>query len=155
MAFLQADVPFSAVALTGTTARTVVGVKAATNQAVKIVGIKLSFDGSTSTATPVLVEMARCTFATNGPGTASTSATPVKRDSGRGETIQATAATAWTSEPTVITVAEAQYVGAYNGLYDMPISWDRPFILPGGQGFVLRLTAPANVNASGTLIFEE
>lgn len=155
MAALGADVPFSAVALTASTAQTVVGIKAPTNQAVKVTEIKITFDGATSTAVPALVEIGTCTFGANAPGTSSSSVTPKKRDGGRQETVQTTAAKTWTSEPTTITVVDQMYEGQFNGLYHYIVPLASPIIVPGGGGFVVRITPSANVNCSGKLSFEE
>ncbi len=155
MAANPCDVNFSAVALTASTARTVAGVKAATNVALKILEAAASFDGATSSNAPALVDFARCTFATNSPGTNSTSYTPVKREPGRAETVQATAAHTWTTEPTVVTAQGTKYVGQFNGLYHYIMPFSSPMIVAGAAGFVIRANSPNNVNASGHITFEE
>lgn len=149
------NVPFSAVALSSGVAKTVVGVKAPANQAVKVLGIRLTFDGGTSTEQPVLCEYGTCTFATNPPGTNSTTVAGQKRDPGRQETVQTAAAKNWTAEPTVITQFDAMYVPGYNGGQQEYIPFDKPVIVPGGAGFVCRLTAQAARNCSGALVCEE
>lgn len=155
MANNKFDVPASTVALTATTAKTVLGIKAATNVCIKVTEVGISFDGATSSNAPVVCESMQSTFATNGPGTNSTSVTPAKRDTGRAETIQATAAKTWTTEPTVLTLQRVIDVGAFNGVFYNIFPFDTPFIIIGGQGFVIRLTAPNNVNFSGSLCGEE
>src|SRR5437867_1463260 len=70
-ACLDVGVPFSAVSNTST-AKTNVGAKSPANQALRVWGINIGFDGTTSTNGPALVEVGTCTFATNSPGTAST-----------------------------------------------------------------------------------
>jgi hypothetical protein len=155
VAMNQFDVNIPATALTGSAAKTVVGVQAPANIAVKFLEAKISFDGAVSTNTPVTVEIAKSTFATNAPGTASTTATKHKRDPGRQETIQSLAATNWTTEPTVLTVEDTCYVGQYNGLYHYIAPFASPIIVPGGQGIVIRVTSPNNVNCSGKITCEE
>lgn len=155
MAMLQADLNFSAVACTATTAKTVAGVQAAANQAIKILELAISLDGATSTNTPALIEFGRCTFGANAPGTNSTTVTLIKRDTGRGETIQTVGGKTWTVEPTTITVMEAAYVGQFNGLYHYILPFASPIVVPGGQGFVIRVTSPNNVNVSGHITIEE
>jgi hypothetical protein len=155
MAFLQAEVAWSTVALTATTAKSVGGLKAATNQVVKILEISCSHDGSTSSNAPDVTDIGRCTFATNGPGTNSTSYTPGKKDPGRAETVQTTAAVNWTTEPTVITVFRTVNLAQYNGLYHYITPFANPMIVIGGQGLVVRQNSPNNVNACGTIEFEE
>lgn len=155
MAALICDVPFSAVALTGTTAETVVGALAPTNQRIKILEAGISFDGATSTNVPALVELCYNTFGANPPGTNSTSVTPAKRDRSAAETVQSTAAKTWTTEPTTITVQQSKYVGQFNGLYHYILPFAGPYIIPGAKGFSMRVTSPNNVNCAGHLSLEE
>jgi hypothetical protein len=157
MAMNQFDVPYASVALTGTTVKTVAGVKASTNVALKLLEAAISFDGATSTATPAVVDFGRCTFATNSPGTASTSLTlgNTKRDPGRAETIQATAGFTWTSEPTVITPQHSKDIGQFNGIYHFIHPMASPIIIAGGAGFVIRVTPTATVNVTGHMTCEE
>src|SRR5262245_8993141 len=115
MAAIIFDVPANTVALVAATAKTVLGVRAATNVRLKVTETAVSFDGATSTNARAVVEYNQCTFGANPPGTNSTAITPVKRDAGAAETIQATAARNWTTEPTVQTLQRAADVGQYNG----------------------------------------
>ena len=114
MAYNQFDVGAQTVSYT-TGLKTAIGVKASTNVCVKLTEARFSFDGSTSGNAPAQCEFDQITFATNAPGTNSSSATPAKLDTGRAETIQATAGITWTSQPTVITVQWPVAVGQYNG----------------------------------------
>ena len=155
MAANLVDIPFGAIALAAATAKSVVGVKAAANVCFRLTEVAVSFDGATSTAVPPICEFMQSTFGANSPGTNSTSVTPAKRDTGRAETVQATAARNWTTEPTTLTLQRPIYVGAFNGLYHVIYPFASPFIVIGGQGAVLRLTAAAIVNASGHLSGEE
>lgn len=118
MAMNQFDVPATTVALTAATAKSVVGLKAATNVCVKITEVAMSFDGATSSNAPVVCEFMQSTFGANAPGTASTSLTlsNSKRDTGRAETVQATAAKAWTTEPTTLAAMWGMDVGQFNGV---------------------------------------
>jgi len=151
----QFDVPATTVALTATTAKSVVGIKAATNVCVKVTELSISFDGATSTNAPAVCEFMQSTFGANPPGTNSTSVTPPKRDTGRAETIQATAAKTWTTEPTALTLQQSLDVGQYNGCLVKMFPFASPFIVIGAQGCVLRITSPNNVNYSGGLVGEE
>lgn len=155
MAYLQAEVNYFTVALTAATAKSVAGVAAATNQAIKVLETSISFDGATSTNAPAVVDIARCTFATNAAGTNSTTVTPAKKDPGRAETVQTTGGKNWTTEPTVITVFRSIDVGQYNGLYHYIAPFAAPLIVVGGQGLVIRANSPNNVNCSGAIEFEE
>lgn len=157
MSAMQVDVNFRNIALAAATAKTVVGVKAPANQVLKILEIAISFDGVTAGNAAVVVDINRCTFATNGPGTNSTSFTMAngKRDPGRQETVQTTGATNWTTEPTVLTTNQSIDVPEFNGVYHLILPLNAPIIVPGGQGLVITCTSPAAVNCSGHLTFEE
>lgn len=157
MAFLQAKVNWATVSLAASTARSVAGLKAATNQVVKVLEFRATHDGNTSGNSPDITDIYRCTYATNPPGTNSTSNTPGKKDPGRAETIQTTAATAWTAgnEPTVITVEETYNLPQYNGAYHYIIPFAAPQIVVGGQGYGVRHNSPNTVNSSGKFEFEE
>lgn len=152
MAFLQAYIPTTTVTLAANTAKTILGAAAAANQVIKILEQKVSHDGATSTNAPNITEFGRCTFA--GAGT-NTAVTPSKKDPGRAETIQTTGSKNYTAEPTVITAIDPSNVPVYNGLYHYLTPDSRPLIVVGGQGWVIRLTAAAIVNACGRLEIEE
>lgn len=155
MAFLFADVNFRSIALAAAVAKSVVGVKAPSNQVVRIHEIAISFDGVTVANAPVVVDINRCTFATNSPGTNSTSFTPLKRDPGRQETVQTTGGLNWSTEPTVLTAQQSIDVPEFNGLYHLIIPFTVPLLIVGGQGLVITCTSPAIVNCTGHLTFEE
>jgi hypothetical protein len=143
------QVPFSAVSLSASTAKTVAGVKAATNVPLKILEAALTMNGTTSSDSAALVEPARCTFATNSPGTNSTSTTPVKLEPGRAETIQATAGHTWTTEPTVITALDPGYTAQYTGAFVRAYPFaGAMLVVAGAAGFVIRVTPGATVTGS-------
>ena len=135
-----------AVALSAATAKTIIGVKAHANSGVLIKNAFVGFDGVTASAVPVLVELGYCTWATNSPGTNSTSTTP-RQYSGRVLTVGFTSGKTWTSEPTSITVLDEWLLTPNGGVvwYQLPLSDEPDSAL--AEGFVLRLTAPATVNA--------
>lgn len=141
------------VALVAATAKSVVGVAAPAQFGVDLIKFRIGCDGATSTAVPLQVELCAATFATNGPGTNSTSITPVQVY-GRSITAGFTAASNWTAEPTVLTVVDAWSLPVYGGLvvYDFPFGTTPDSAV--SQGFVLRCTAPAGVNVRPTLWFE-
>lgn len=151
------DLNYRSVALVATTLKTVIGAQAATNVALKLLEAAASFDGATSTNAPAVVDFSRCTFATNAPGTASTAITEAntKRDPGRAETPTFTSAHTWTTEPTALTVQHSKDIGQFNGLYHYINPFSSPHIIVGGQGFVISMTSPNNVNCSGHLTVEE
>src|SRR5262245_61644323 len=143
----------TAVALVAATPKSVIGVSSPAQFGVDLTKLRISFDVATSTAVPVRVELCYSTFATNGPGTNSTSITP-SQVYGRVITAGFTAASNWTAEPTVLTVIDAWTLAAYGGLvvYDIPFGTTPDSAV--SQGFVIRCNAPANVNATPTLWFE-
>lgn len=159
MAALQADLLIPATACTSGTAKTVAGLKTAAQQAIKILEFGISFNGSTSTVAPATVEVCRLTWATNPPGTASTSTTPIKRDPARPETIQTTGGTNWTTEPTVITPNKTKYVGSFNGLYHYILPFASPEIVAGftalAGGWCARITMQESQSCSGHVTYEE
>lgn len=140
----------ASVALAAATAKSVIGVKAHANSGLMVRRVTVSFDGVTASAVPVLVERCYCTWATNPPGTASTSVTPVQK-TGRPLAAGFTAAKTWTTEPTVITVMEHMLLTPNGGLviYDFPLDTEPDCAL--GEGFLIRCTAPAIVNVLASI----
>lgn len=139
-----------AVALSAATAKTVIGVKAHANSGLLLVGLRVAFDGVTASAVPVLVELGYCTWGANSPGTNSTSTTPRQR-LGRVLTAGFTAGKTWTTEPTTITVLDEWLLTPNSGMayIDLPLGTELDSAL--AEGFVLRLTAPATVNARASM----
>jgi hypothetical protein len=156
-------VPFggTSVVSTSTSSRTVAGVKARSNQAVRLWGFDVGFDGTTSTNPPGIVEIQQNTFAANAPGTNSNSVTGQVIDFGRPETVQATAAKAWTTEPTAITTVEVFFIPSYmgSGIVFTPLT--KPFVLAGATGpsggsmRVTQSSGGGSPNVAGTLKCEE
>ena len=142
-----------AVALTAATAKSILGVKAHANSGVHIKSLEVAFDGVTASAVPVLVELCYATFATNSPGTASTSVTPAQVY-GRVLTVGFTAGKTWTTEPTVLTVLKELLLPADKGVlaYQFPLGQEPDSAL--AEGFVIRCTAPAVVNVRASLLAE-
>lgn len=142
-----------AVALSAGAAKTVIGIKSHANFGLDLKKFRLSFDGVTASAVPVLWELCYCTWATNGPGTNSTSVT-ISGVYGRTTTVGATAAKTWTTEPTTLTVIDSDLLTPNGGLliYDWPLG-DTPDCAL-AEGFALRLNAPAAVNARASMWYE-
>jgi hypothetical protein len=138
------------VALVGGAAKTVLGARAHANSGLQLTSLWVGFDGVTSTAVPALVELCAATFATNGPGTNSSSVTPRQR-SGRPLTAGFTAAKNWTAEPTVLVVLKELLLLPNGGLvmYDFPLGTEPDTAL--NEGFALRLNAPAAVNVRASI----
>lgn len=141
-----------AVALSAATAKSILGVKSHANSCTLLRHAEVAFDGVTASAVPVLVELCYATFATNSPGTNSTSVTPAQV-SGRVLTVGATAGKTWTAEPTTLTVIEEKLLTPNGGLviYDYPLGNEYDCAL--AEGFVIRCTAPATVNVRATILF--
>ena len=139
------------IALSAATAKSIIGVNGASDFGIDLKGIHLGFDGATSTNTPALIEVCAATFATNPPGTASTSITPVAIVGRANAATGFAAASNWTTEPTVLTVVDSYRFTVYGGteIYDLPLSYDGPL----ANGFVVRVTAAQAVNVRATLLF--
>jgi hypothetical protein len=115
----------------------------------------IAFDGVSATNAPVLVELCTCTFATNPPGTNSTSIT-IQQEYGPVIPAGFTAAYAWTTgnQPTVITPFDQFTLTPNGGLLIRDIYPGRvPNALP-STGFCIRCTAGFGVNARGGMKFE-
>lgn len=145
-----------AVALAAATAKTVLGIKANAAFGLDLKKVRVSFDGTSGAATPVLVEACYCTWATNGTmGTNNTALTSsVTQVYGRALTHGVTAGKTWTSEPTVLTPLEEWLVTPAGGLvvYDWPLG-DTPDCAL-SEGFAIRVTAPAIVNVRAGMVWE-
>jgi len=135
---------------TTSTAKTVIGVKPRSNQSAYMWGYAVGFDGTTSTNGPAIIELHQNTFATNAPGTNSTSVTVYPIDNGRPETLQSSVGKAWTTEPTVLTLWENFFIPSYmgSGIVFQPLT--KPFILTGTIGGSMRVTQQSGVTANGT-----
>jgi hypothetical protein len=110
-----------AVALVASATKSVLGVLAPAQFGCDLKKFRVSMDQTTAML-GVDCEICACTFATNPPGTNSTTVT-VTQTYGRAITAGFTAAKNWTAEPTVITVLDEFYVDPDKGavLYDYPL----------------------------------
>lgn len=144
-----------AIGLTGATAKTLLGVKATTNAFVTLSDWSVSFDGITAGAVPVLIEICQTTFATNAPGTNSTSNTPTTSVRGRQVTPLSTSGKTWTTEPTVISVVREYLLLPNGGLMELQQPLGREIESATAGGVSIRCTAPVAVNVRGFLEWEE
>lgn len=146
----------SAVALAAATAKSVLCVISPAQFGIDLTKFRIGFDGVTASAVPVFWEICRSTLATNStPGTANTSETAaIQQVYGRSITTGFTGFSASTSEPTVLTVVESNWLTPVGGLlmYDFPLSTSLEADV--SAGIVLRLTAPATVNVRAGFWFE-
>lgn len=141
------------VALTAATKKTIVGVKAHANSGCLLIGFSVSFADTSATEVPVLIEVSYSTWATNGPGTNSTSGTPTQL-SGRVITAGFTSGYNWTTQPTVITtLIYPTFVLTPNGgtyTYNFPYGQEPDCAV--SEGFAISCTAPSATTARGGLI---
>lgn len=116
------------------------GVKAGTDQNVDLISWWIDFDGVTAADKPVRVGLYTCTFASNPPGTSSTSVV-VKQQYGRVAGNGFSAARSWSSAPTVIDTEPIDEfsLDANKGIYryDWPLGQTPDSAL--SQGFLIRV----------------
>lgn len=138
------------VALSAATAKTILGVVAGSGITIRVTEFDVSFDGTSSTAEPVTVELCRGDGSTAGT---STSQTPAQVR-GATRTVQSSGARNYTAEPTSLTVVKRWLVHPQTGRgVQFPLG--RECEHTGAGGLFLRLTAPATVNAQAFIEFEE
>lgn len=139
------------IALTAATAKTILNVINAANGLIRITEMAVSFDGVSSTAEPVTVELCSSTQATAGTSTAHT----IVQTRGPTRTVQATAARNYTAEPTTLTVIKRWLVHPQTGLFvQFPLGRE-PEQVTTADGLCIRCTAPATVNVQAYMEFEE
>lgn len=144
-----------AVSLAASTTKSVLGIKSGASFGIDLKKIWWGFTGVTASEAPVTCELCYCTWATNSPGTNSTTLTGSPAQAyGRVITHGITAAKNWTSEPTALTVLGEVPLTPNGGLvlYDSPLG-DTPDSAA-SEGFVLRFTAAATVTVRATMWFE-
>lgn len=146
-----------AIALSAATAKTILNVIAATTAIPKIVELYVGFDGTTSSAAPVLIDQCNSTQA--GAGT-NTAFTPVQCRGGSTLAAQCTAAVNYTAEPTTLTVAKQWLADPSKGgmILQFPLGREAhgtPAAASAMKGLPIRLTAPATVNVRAYVDHEE
>lgn len=139
----------SGVALAAATAKTAVQVIAATNHAVKVWGLAVSFNGVSNTDEPALVQIVRQTDA----GTMS-ALTPTKKDDSVGDTLDSTAQHTASAEPTTTDVLWESYCHPQTGLREFFNEKTCP-VIGAGDRLGVRLTAPDAVDCTVQLDCEE
>ena len=153
MASLQGSFSVNAVSLTGGTAQTLIQIVAPTNQRLKIMSWKLSFNGTNSANTPALCQIERQT----GGIFTNTAVAPVKTNdpTGTGETLQASSKTAVTSEPTVGDILDQFYEPVFGGFIGQQSTPSQEILVPGGTLLGFQVNAPQSVSATLTVFYEE
>lgn len=157
MAAVEYDVETgAAVALTATTAKTVLFVVGTANFGIQLLRASVGFDGVTASDKAVYCEICALTAASNSTaGTGNTSATSaIQQTRGRAITTGFTAGYNCSSEPTVLTKIRSFLLTPIGGtiVYDFPLD-----NLPDNdvsKGFAIRCTAPTSaVNVRAALGF--
>jgi len=135
-----------------TTAKTMLMVTAAANIALTILDWCISFDGTSSTGEPILVELAK--FTSNGTSTGSAR---VSKVNGRSETPQFTTGYNFTAEPSIDNdnIWDVQEIHPQTGVeFRFPVD----FILAGSERLGIRVTIPSGgtvVNCRPRMTVEE
>lgn len=130
-------------ALTAAATRTILGWKSGAAFGLELQKWGVAFDGSTA-GEGISVELMYCTWATNSPGTASTSVTP-RQAYGLRITHGTTAARHWTTEPTVLSVIDEREVPPDGGLYEWEFSPGKAPDCAVAEGFAIRVTTAAGI----------
>jgi hypothetical protein len=134
---------------TGTSAKTLVQVVAASNHRILIRELSVSFQGTNNAHPPIKVDVMRQTDA----GTTS-ALTPVKLNSGDGETLQTTARHTATVEPSAGDVIMSELVHPQTGfIWQAPFGGEIPVV--GGGRLAIRVTASNDVDAIARMVGEE
>ncbi len=136
------------IALAAATAKTILQLAAPANQKVALRGFSVSFDGILGTAEPVQVEILRQTDA----GTMSAATEVV--DIPQTEAIQTVALKTATVEPTPGDILRRYDIHPQTG-FERSFAFDEEIIIGGGGRLGLRCTAPAIVNVTGFMSWEE
>ncbi len=118
----------------------------------------ITFNGTSSTAVPTLVELVKCSLASN--GTLAAAVTPVQwrgqgNTSGAGLTSKFLGYAGYVSEPTVITTLQPFWVPFTSGIvYPLPLS-DEPELIAGSatMGLGIRVWASSAVNVHAYMRF--
>lgn len=136
------------VALVAATAKTILSVIAPAQFGVDLIKYRVSFDGVTASAIPVLVELV--TWTTDGTGTSGT----MVQVYGRSITAGFTTKYNYSVEPTTPTLVERYSITPNGGavLYDFPLGTSPDTAVSNLIG--IRCTAPAAVNANATMWVE-
>lgn len=151
MADLHFNAQTAAVACAATTKKTVLQLVAGTNTRIKVSEVSVSFDGTTNTDTPVLVQVLRQTDA----GTGGDALTLQKVNEDDAETLQSSALKDIdSSEPTGTNELFGEYVHPQGG-YTWQAPFSKEWIIKGGNRLGVAITAPDAVNVKARFAAEE
>lgn len=136
---------------TGTSAKTIFQLVAASNHGVIIKSWAISFAGTSNTAAPIRVDILRQTDA----GTMGTSASTIAKDpDDTDETLQTTRQDTASSEPSEGAILETHFVHPQTGM-GWSFSSDTRIKIGGGDRVGWRVTAAADVNCVVSVTGEE
>ena len=143
------------IALSASTTKSIFSIVAGAKSPI-IVELSVTFDGTTSTAGKVQLQLCQSTQATAGT---STSQTPVQLR-GKGEAALASGAVNFTAEPTALTVVKEWEIDSTTGFtIQFPLGREPEADTSGGtvKAWVVRCVTPAGVspNLAGYVEFEE
>jgi hypothetical protein len=160
MAGVNIAIATGGVALVAATAQTVLQIIAPTNQRIRITEYEFSFDGTNSANTPCQVRVMRQTggtFSTTLTTGAAGAAGIAKLNDlySVAETIQTSAKTASSAEPTYGEVVRWFTIPVFGGTVVIPCPPGQEDYVPGGSKLGIVLTAPQAVNAYTTVRAEE
>lgn len=137
--------------LSAATKRTLLQITAPTNQAVKVTGFDVSFNGTSPTAEPVKVQLSRQNVVLPSGG----AVTEQKMDPAASETIQTTALSGAGDETGITdTVLKTFYVHPQGG-WSEAFPFGQEIMVRGGARFAVIATAAASVTTNVTVTFEE
>lgn len=136
------------VALAAATAKSILSVIAPAQFGIDLRSIEVGFDGVTAANAPVLVEIVG--FTTDGTGTGGT----VNQVYGRAITAGFTTKHNYTVEPTTAVIFDEYSLSPNGGLIIRDWPLNESFDQDVSKLIVIRLTAPAIVNARATMKFE-
>lgn len=152
MAGLNLQITSGEVALVAATAKTILQIKAPANQRLLVTGLKLLGKAAAGgTEVPVKVRVTR-NSANFGTGT---SATPAKLNPSNGETVQSTAASNFTIEPTTPTDTGVTYEFSPQSGYAEFLPFDKPWEVPGGQSLQVEATSTGTPTIAVSLSYQE
>lgn len=139
------------ISLSAATAKTVLSYIAASSAPFRLIEMEIGFDGTSSSAEPVTVELCKSTEAGAGTSTSHT----ILQSGGTTRGVQGSAKRNFTAEPTVLTVIKRWLVHPQTGrTWQFPLGRE-PEQVTGSQAYVVRCTAPAAVNVQGYMEVEE
>jgi len=149
MAQLKFHAPTGEIALSANTAKTLLTIVAPSNIRVLLKGIEIFFKGTSSTDTPVKVDIFR--FSTDGTGT---SQNFYVNDENAGETVQTTGKNNYSAEPTLGNIIKTWEIHPQTGLvvYFPP---GEEIVIKGGNKLGIRATPTQSETVSLNGYLEE